>query len=214
MQINIDKVDLGLNAFTDELLSFFRENDIKPPAIDTARGLALLYMDHYPKYYWDRDSATKLFQKRNIETKDAIQPFNKWRQVLKSINEKGKYGIIKPYEFSINYYKRNKFKFSGNMDEVIENTKKEIKHYYIDDDNWTMGHKNPELPLDETNSEIQPSIQQSYRDDYIFIGLFKMMPVAHKLEQLYKKGEIKFTESQLNKYIEFFTTIKNNLSHS
>ena len=209
--ITIDMVDLELNAYTDELLCFFRENDINPPSLDTARGLALLYMDHYPDYYWNRDTATKLFQKRNIETKDAIQPFNKWRQVLKSINDKGKYGIIKPLELSINYYKRNKYKFSGTMNEVIENTKREIKHYYLDDDDWTIGHKNPEMPLDENNSEIQPKIQQSYRDDYIFIDLFKMMPVAYKLEQLYKKGEIKFTESQIDKYIDFFTTLKKNL---
>ena len=213
-KIDIDIIDKLPNKFPDELIEFFKNNDLKLPDIKTGNGIALSVMVSYPNYYWDRETCDKFVEKFNIKTKDSIQLFNKHNQrgikTNSDLHEKGKLYICYPYSLSNKGLMRKDFNFDGTDDEKnkeIDKIKSKIKADYIDAPNiqWQLGHKNPGSN-DNTNVNLvlQPPIQGKYRDNYIFIDTLTKFPVPSKLDTMIKKKEIEFNPEQIKSYKALF----------
>ena len=210
VEINCNDLKLeDLQEYPDELIQFFKENNLKLPKVTSGNGLALCAMVKNPNKYFTRHSCDKFAKLMNLPNTDSIQLFNKQEQRgIKQSDEKGKYYIKYPYQLSNKSAMRKDFKFDGSekeKNEEINKIKSHITNNYIDIQNseWQLGHKNPDL-TDNTNNNLvlQPPIQAKYRDNYIFIDTLTKMPTPKKLKNMLKKKEIEFSSNQINDYIK------------
>ena len=213
-KINISTIKHIVLDYPNDFIDFCKNNNLRPPSINSGRGKCLSAMLQNKYKYWNRDSCDKFVEKFNITTKDSIQMFNKhsqWGIKTNSGIEKGKLYIVYPYSVSNKHKMRKNFKYDGNKDEEINKIKSTIYHDYIDvsNDTWQLGHKNPgSTDNTTTNLILQPPIQSKYRDDYIFIDTLTKIPLPLKLKNMIKNKEIIFTEDQINEYIKLFQSLK------
>lgn len=198
--------DLSLYVNYDrELLNWSAENKCKLPGINSVRGqiIALLTHPHNANVLFTRAMLDAFLSKINMESKDVIQAVNKtdqWGLVHKTYLKKY-YIIPRPFTYtSVHVNKRIKFGGEITNDrkmEMVENTKAFLMKYYInvDNDQWDMGHVNPNGSNDASNLIMQPPIQRAYRDNFKFdnYGL-RLCPSASELVKnigkYYTKEEI------------------------
>lgn len=219
-QININDIIDIPNEYLEEFKNFCEINNLKLPNITSGRGKALAVMINNPYKYWNRETCDAFCKKFKIITKDSIQLFNKHSQFGIQTNsgiEKGNLYIVYPYCLSNKHKMRKNFKYNGDENEKnieIDKIKSTIKTDYIDvpNDKWQLGHKNPSFINDTSyNLILQPPIQSKYKDDYIFIDTLTKIPLPNKLLNMIKLNEIELTIEQIDKYIEIFNILKNNL---
>lgn len=203
-KIKVDLIESIPIHFPQEFIEFCNNNNLKPPKISTGNGKALSSMLNNPNCYFERDTCNQFVKKFDIETNDSIQLFNKHEQWgIRCLKERGKYGILFPYQTTNKFKMRKDFKYDGtehSKNAEIENIKSHILENYVNVPNceWQLGHKNPDT---EDNSKenlvLQPPIQGKYRDDYIFLDTITKIPTPKKLEKMIEKGVSPYTLSQL-----------------
>jgi len=202
-----------------EFKNFCKNNDLKPPKINTGNGKALSLMLQYPNTYWNREKCDEFVNKFKIETRDSIQLFNKHSQwgikTSSDLNDRGKQYIIYPYCLTNKHKMRKDFTYNGNdeeKNEEINKIKSTIKNDYIDvaNDKWQLGHKNPgSINNSNSNLILQPPIQGKYRDDYLFFDTLTKMPLPKKLEKMIENNEIELTTEQIQSYFHLFQKLLN-----
>lgn len=212
-RINLEQFNLIDGKFKEyplTLVEFCKENNLRPPKIESGNGQALAAMANTPNEYWIREDCDAFCIKFNIQTKDSIQLFNKHDQWgLLCSKERGKNYIQIPYQVSNKCAMRKDFKWDGNEESKnneINRIKKEIESDYVNVDNkeWQLGHKNPDT-TDSSNSNLilQPPIQAKYKDNYIFIDTLTKIPTPKKFIDMDKKGECPYTELQQNMLYDY-----------
>lgn len=213
--INLKLVHEIHHKYPSEFIRFCKYNELKFPNISTKNGKALCVMLHHRNYYWDRETCDLFIKKFNIQSKDSIQLFNKHEQWgIKTSHEKGKYYIVYPYSLSNKYKMRKNFKYTGNEDEKnmeINKIKETIQHDYLEipNEEWHIGHKNPESPDNTRNNMIlQPPIQAKYRDKFIFIDTLTKIPTPKTLKQMIKNNTCPYTKQQLIELKDFFFNLE------
>ncbi len=216
--INVDLIHEIPDKYPDEFIEFCVINELNPPDISSGNGKALSIMLTYTQNYFNRETCDKFCKKFNIKTKDSIQLFNKQNQwgikTSSDLRVKAKYFIVTPYSLTNKHKMRKGFKFNGTQEEKkreVEKIQSTIKQDYLEPsfDLWQLGHKNPGSTDNSTeNLVLQPPIQAKYRDDFIFIDTLTKVPMPHTLKNMSENGEIKFTDEQIDDYIQLFTKLK------
>ncbi len=208
-------LDLELDDYPEEFKEYCKKHYLKPPRIKSLKGKAACAMLLTPNKYWDRDSATALFKKINMRTKDSIQHFNKNSQWgIGTSTTKGKYYISYPYQLSHKNKMRKNFKFDGTNEEkndAIDKIKEEILCDYVNIPNkkWQLGHKNPDSH-DNTSKNLilQPPIQGRYRDNYIFIDTLTKIPTPKKIISMYEQNKCPYNKQQLTALKDWLNSIE------
>ena len=204
------------NEYSKELVEFAKKNKIKLPNINTMRGkvIALLYTVD-PDKYCNRDVCDKICKKFDIKTQDSIQLFNKIDQIgIRCSEERGKYYIVKPCQLTNKVSMRKNFKYDGteeSRNNEINNIKAHLISRYLDVPNnkWQIGHKNPDIEDNSSNNLVlQPPIQCSYRDNYIFIDTFTKIPTPKKFKQMIKDGKCMYSKEQLKELKNIFNSLE------
>lgn len=216
-QINVNLINKIEDNYPGEFIKYCKENELKPPTLNTSMGKALSCMLHNPFKYWTRDDCDLLFKKFNIKSRDSIQAFNKhsqWGIKTNSGIHKGKLYIIYPYCLSNKHKMRKDFKYDGSesqKNEEINKIKMTIKTDYIDIPNneWQLGHKNPGTTDNSSNNLVlQPPIQAKYRDNYVFFDTLTKFPLPKKLKAMFDSKELHLTKDQIDEYCTLFNQIK------
>uniref|UniRef100_A0A6C0BRF6 Uncharacterized protein n=1 Tax=viral metagenome TaxID=1070528 RepID=A0A6C0BRF6_9ZZZZ len=215
--INIQKIVEIPSSYPNEFLQFCAVNLLKPPAIGSKNGKALVTMLHYKEYYFNRDTCNEFVKKFNIETKDSIQLFNKHEQWgIATSKKKSIYYVDYPYHVTNKPKMRKNFKYGGTnseKNEEIEKIKSIIKADYIDVPIhlWQLGHKNPNTDDNtSTNLVLQPPIQAKYRDNYIFIDTLTKFPTPKHLKNSIDNNDICLTSDQIKEYFDVFKILVEN----
>ena len=220
-QINVNLIEEIKYNYPEKFIMFCKENELKPPTINTSMGKALSCMLYNPFKYWTRDDCDLLFKKFNIKSRDSIQAFNKhsqWGIKTNSGIHKGKLYIIYPYCLSNKHKMRKDFKYDGSesqKNEEINKIKMTIKTDYIDIPNneWQLGHKNPGTTDNSSNNLVlQPPIQAKYRDNYVFFDTLTKFPLPKKLKAMFDSKELHLTKDQIDEYCILFNQIKLSLT--
>ena len=220
-QINVNLINKIEDNYPGDFIKYCKDNELKPPTINTSMGKALSCMLYNPFKYWTRDDCDLLFKKFNIKSKDSIQAFNKhsqWGIKTNSGIHKGKLYIIYPYSLSNKHKMRKNFKFDGSESQKIDEINKikmTIKTDYIDIPNneWQLGHKNPgTIDNSSNNLVLQPPIQAKYRDNYVFFDTLTKFPLPKKLKAMFDSKELHLTKDQIDEYCTLFNQIKLSLA--
>lgn len=185
---SIDNYTTKFTAYPAELTSFAEENNIQLPPLTTMRGQALALMaqpEIRGKPYLRRQEADTFFTNIGMETKDAIQQFNKATGV-KRIAKKGVYSLTYPFECDkVDIDKRKGVSIDGDRNSFINGVKDWWKKNLLDipNDDWQIGHLDPTIDdASEKNLAYQPPIQGKYRNRFKWDSLFhKMWPTAAEL---------------------------------
>lgn len=190
-------------SYPAELIEFAERNKIPLIPISSMRGQALALMaqpEIRGNKYVDRDLAVQFFEMIGMQTKDAIQQFNKPTGFAR-IKERGKYCLKFPFEADMtDILKRKDVSISGDRDEQI-NIIKEFHREMITDvpnDKWQIGHLDPTIPdSSESNLAYQPPIQGKFRDRFKFDRYFmKMWPTVKELCDRDNLGKYYIIEEQ------------------
>ena len=189
--------------FDQTTREFIEKHQLTPPAATTGNGKAFIAMCQFPNRYFDRETASQFCQRYGIPTKDSIQLFNKhsqWGPMMSQ--ERGKYYIQFPLTLSPKVQMRAGFKWDGTEEQktqAIETIKADIKTDYVDipNEQWQLGHKNPEGDNTSNNLVLQPPIQAKYRDNYIFIDTLTKIPTPETLARLIQDGRNPYTPKQM-----------------
>lgn len=216
-EIDINNVENIPTEYPEEFVEFCKENNLRPPKINSGNGKALVVMLTHRYKYFTRQNCEDFVKKFNIQTRDSIQLFNKHEQWgIKTLKITGKNGILYPYELSNKHKMRKNFKFDGSEEEKnkeIEKIKSTIQEDYINVNNklWQLGHKNPGLTDNTSNNLVlQPPIQAKYKDDYIFIDTLTKIPLPKKIKNMIKYKELSFSQEQVKEYLELFNSLVKN----
>jgi hypothetical protein len=203
-RINVNAILHIPEQYPSTFIKFITDSKLKPPSIRSRIGKALNIMLHHPLCYWTRADCDAFVRKFNISTSDSIQLFNKHEQWGISMSkEKGKNYICYPYRISnkrkmrINFGKELTHE-AKNME--INRIKSNIQADYcmVPNEEWEMGHKNPESGDNSLDNLIlQPPIQSKYRDRYIFIDTLTKIPTPSTLIHMDKAGKNPYTKQQL-----------------
>lgn len=185
---SINNYTTKFDAYPPELTSFAEENNIQLPLLTTMRGQALALMaqpEIRGKPYLRRQEADAFFTNIGMETKDAIQQFNKATGV-KRIAKKGVYSLAYPFECDkVDIDKRKGVSIDGDRNTFINGVKEWWKKNLLDipNDDWQIGHLDPTIDdASEKNLAYQPPIQGKYRNRFKWDALFhKMWPTAAEL---------------------------------
>ena len=211
--INIDTYNTKFEVYPPDLILFAEENNLKLPGLITMRGQALALMSQVEvrgQKHIGRDEAVKFFNNIGMETKDAIQQFNK-ATGLKRLKMKGNYCIQYPFESdTTDLDKRKGISISGDKNSIIDAIKGWWQKNLIDipNDEWQIGHLDPTInDASEKNLAYQPPIQGKYRDRFKFDTFFlKMWPTADelipKIDEFYTDKEQKIIYEALKQKFE------------
>jgi hypothetical protein len=186
--INIDLYKKKFEEYPSDLVAFAREHNIKLVPLTSMRGQALALMAQQEvrgKKYLGRDEAVKFFKNIGMETRDAIQQFNK-ATGLKRIKKKGIYCLRYPFESdTTDIDKRKGVSIGGDKNFIVNTIKDWWKKNLVDvpNEEWQIGHLDPTIDdASEKNLAYQPPIQGKYRDRFKFDPIFhKMWPTAFEL---------------------------------
>lgn len=200
--------------YPHQFLEFCMANNLRPPGINSGRGKALLAMILNPGKYWKPEQTIQFCEDNGIKTRDSIQLFNKNSQWgLAQSPVRGIYYIPFPYETTIKPLMRQNFGIDITEDERnerINNHRDHIRANYVDipNDEWQMGHRNPESPDNsESNLILQPPIQAKYRDRFIFIDVLTRIPTPAEFIRLYEGGRSPYNNNQLRSMRDFLNSI-------
>ena len=182
---------------------FIQKNNLTAPAPTSGNGKAFIAMSLVPEKYFNRETTNQFCERFGIKTNDSIQLFNKhsqWGPLM--CPTRGKYYIQFPLTLSPKGQMRAGFKFDGTEEQkiqAIENIKADIKADYVDipNEQWQLGHKNPEGDNSQDNLVLQPPIQAKYRDHYIFIDTLTKIPTPETLARLIQQGKNPYTPEQI-----------------
>jgi hypothetical protein len=207
--VDISGYTKKLEAYPADLVTFFTENGLKLPGIESLRGQALALLahpDNRGKRHVSRAEATEFFKKIGLETADSIQPFNKGFG-LKECGVKGKTCLAFPFEKdTVNIEKRKGCAISGDRDEAIGIIKEYWKKNLLDQPNekWQLGHLDPTVPdASEANLAWQPPIQGKFRDRFKWDKWFqKMWPTG---AELCSKPDAYYTKDEQRAIVAAFT---------
>ncbi len=186
--IDIDLYTTKFEEYPSDLVAFAEENEIPLLPLKSMRGQALALMaqpEVRGEKHIGRDEAVKFFQNIDMETRDAIQQFNK-ATGLKRVKMRGYYCLQFPFEAdTTDLDKRKGAAISGDRDTQINAIKAWFKANLVDIPNaeWQVGHLDPTIgDASEKNLAYQPPIQGKYRDRFKFDAAFlKMWPTANEL---------------------------------
>ena len=199
--LSIDAYTTKFDAYPADLVAFAAENGVKLPAVSSLRGQALALLsqpDVRGTKHIGPAEAVAFFKAIGMETRDAIQPFNKATGIKRMDLKKGLYCIAYPYMCDkTDIDKRKGAAISGDRDAAIDSIKDWWRTNLVDvpNDKWQVGHLDPTIPdASEKNLAFQPPIQGKYRDRFKWDPLFfKMWPtgaeLAPKLDTYYTEAE-------------------------
>jgi hypothetical protein len=185
--IDINNYTSRYTCYPSDLLVFVKEKNLPLLSLESMRGQALALMSQPEvrgQKHIGRDEAVKFFENIGMQTKDAIQQFNK-ATGLKRLKIRSLYCLQYPFELdTTDLDKRKGVSISGDRNTII-NT---IKHWWrekltdVPNDEWHIGHLDPTInDATEKNLAYQPPIQGTYRDSFKFDSFFnKMWPTAEK----------------------------------
>jgi hypothetical protein len=212
-QINIDLYTKKFEAYHPDLVAFAEEKKVTLLPITSMRGQALALMSQ-PEVRGQKhispDDAVKFFKNIGMETRDAIQQFNKATGV-KRLKMRGFYCLQYPFEAdTVDLDKRKGATISGDKNSTINALKAWWRKVLLDvpNDEWQIGHLDPTIDdASEKNLAYQPPIQGKYRDRFKFDKSFlKMWPTATELipkfNDYYTEKEQKMMYEALKKKFE------------
>jgi hypothetical protein len=198
------------DKYPADLVEFAAMHNIKLLPLSSMRGQALALMAQpgvRSELYIDRDGAVEFFENIGMETKDAIQQFNK-AFGLKRIKMRGAYCLKFPFETdAVDIKKRVGVTVGGEKGAEI----KAIKDWWMKNlidvpaDEWQKGHLDPTIPDGSAaNMAWQPPIQARYRNRFKWDAMFhKMWPTAEELkanmDKYYTDDEQRIMLELLNK---------------
>jgi hypothetical protein len=203
VQPSIINIGLYADAFKEyhpDLISFAETNNISLIPLKSMRGQALALMSHPEvrgQKYIGRDEADGFFRNIQMDTKDAIQQFNK-ATGLKRMNIRGYYCLRYPFEAdTTDIDKRKGVSIGADKTTSVNSIKEWFRKYIVDvpTDEWQVGHLDPTInDASETNLAYQPPIQGKFRDRFKFDRSFiKMWPTAAelipKIDRFYTENE-------------------------
>jgi hypothetical protein len=204
--INIDLYTSKFEVYPSDLLEFVKENNLSLVPITSMRGQALALLSQPEvrgQKHLGRDEADKFFKNIGMETKDAIQQFNK-ATGLKRLKMRGLYCLQFPFESdTTDLDKRKGVSINGDRNKYINIIKDWWKKNLIDipNEEWQIGHLDPTIDdASEKNLAYQPPIQAKYRNRFKFDTFFlKMWPTA---SELIKKFDEFYTEKEQKEMYE------------
>lgn len=120
----------------------------------------------------NREMLERIGRKLGFHGGDSIQWVNKLEQNGLKLSKAGSgkniyYGIVS-LQYTDKYLKT---KINTTTSKGKEESEKKMRKFFHDlgNDDYEIGHKDPRLPLSDSNMVMQPSeINRSYRDNYIF----------------------------------------------
>jgi hypothetical protein len=157
-----------------------------------------------------RDEAVNYFKNIGMETKDAIQQFNK-ATGLKRMKMRGNYCLQYPFDCdTTDIDKRKGASISGDKNSIVNIIKNWWKKNLVDvpNEEWQIGHLDPTISdASEQNLAYQPPIQGKFRDRFKFDASFlKMWPTASelvpKIDEYYTDKEQKIIFEALKQKFE------------
>jgi hypothetical protein len=174
--------------YPTDLLEFAKSANVALMSLESMRGQALALMaqpEVRGQLFVGREEATKFFKAIGMETKDAIQHFNKATGLVR-IKKKGLYCLKYPFECDLtDIVKRAGASISGDRNAAINRVKELHRMRTIDvpNEEWQIGHLDPTIgDASEANLAYQPPIQGRYRDRFKFDADFvRMWPTAAEL---------------------------------
>lgn len=212
-RINLDLFKKKFTEYPADLVSFAKENGIKLLPLSSMKGQALALMaqpDVRGKQYLDRDQTVKFFENIGLETKDAIQQFNK-ATGIKRMKMRGQYCLQYPFEAdTVDLLKREGVSISGDRNTTINTIKAWWKKNLIDvpNEEWQVGHLDPTIDdASEKNLAYQPPLQGKYRNRFKWDAYFhRMWPTATelvpKINEYYTEAEQRVLYEALKKKFE------------
>ena len=211
--INIDTYNIKFEVYPSDFMRFAEENNLRLPGLKYKNGQALALMSQAEvrgQKHIGRDEAVKFFNNIGMETKDAIQHFNK-ATGLKRLKMTGYYCLQYPFESdTTDLDKRKGISISGDKNSIIDTIKGWWMKNLIDIpyDEWQIGHLDPTInDSSEKNLAYQPPIQGKFRDRFKFDPfLIKMWPTAGelipKIDEFYTDKEQKIIYEALKQKFE------------
>ena len=199
--IKIANYTRRFEAYPQDLLDFAATHGVDLLPIKTMKGQALALMaqpEVRGQQHVGRDEAVQFFKAIGMETRDAIQQFNK-AVGLKRMKMRGYYCLQYPYELDMtDIDKRKGVAISGDKDSFVNSVKAWYQTHILDvpSRDWQIGHLDPTVDdSSEKNLAWQPPIQGKYRDRFKFDASFlKMWPTAEK--ELIPKFDEYYTEKE------------------
>ena len=202
VRIEIQKYLTPFLVFPVDLVQFTEEFQIPLPQINTLRGQALALLSQPEvrgQQYVSRIDAIQFFQGIQMNSQDAIQPFNKSFGIKRLKLTRGLYCLEFPFvNDRVHLDKRTNLQ----IDPLQRNDRiNEIKQWWrnqlldVPNEEWHVGHLDPTISdTSEANLVYQPPIQARYRDRFKWDAkFFKMWPTAKELsgnmDKYYTKEE-------------------------
>jgi hypothetical protein len=199
--INISNYTCRFEAYPQDLLDFAAKHNFTLLPIESMKGQALALMaqpEVRGQQHIRPPDAVQFFVNIGMETRDAIQQFNK-ATGLKRMKMRGLYCLQYPYELDMtDIDKRKGVAISGDKDAAVNSIKAWFTTHVVDvpASEWQIGHLDPTTDdSSEKNLAWQPPIQGKYRDRFKFDASFlKMWPTAEK--ELIPKFDEYYTEKE------------------
>jgi hypothetical protein len=191
-------------SYNQELVLFFKSNELHLPNISTAKGQALALMSHPSirgRVHIRRKDAVQFFENIGMSTSDAIQHFNK-ATGLKRIKMRGVYCLEYPFVCDlVDIEKRKGMTIDGDRNSMINS----IKNWWlsklvnIPNNEWHIGHLDP--TIEDSKLAYQPPIQSKYRDRFKWDEYFvKMWPTTKELLPRFNRY---YTEAEQREMYDF-----------
>lgn len=186
--INMATYTRRFTEFPSELLAFAAQHALQLPPLTTMRGQALALMaqpEVAGRQFITPADTTAFFQAIGMETRDAIQQFNK-ATGIKRVPKRGVYCLQYPFECdTTDLDKRKGVAISGDRDTSINAIKDWHRKNITDvpNEEWQIGHLDPTVDdASERNLAYQPPLQGKYRNRFKWDAYFhKMWPTAAEL---------------------------------
>jgi hypothetical protein len=187
-RITIETYKEKFATYPQDLLDFAAQHELALPPLTTMRGQALALLAQ-PEVrgtcHVEPADAVDFFRGIGMETRDAIQQFNKATGV-KRVKKRGIYCLQYPFEAdTVDLEKRQGATINGDRDTIINSIKNWWRQNLVDVPNaeWQVGHLDPTInDASEANLAYQPPIQGKFRNRFKWDGLFlKMWPTAEEL---------------------------------
>lgn len=187
--IDIDSYKSRFGEYPEELKAFAAEKKITLLPLSSMRGQALALMAQPAvrgQQHIGRDEAVKFFQNIGMETRDAIQQFNKATGLKRMKTKRGFYCLEYPFVADMtDIDKRKGATIGGDRDSLVNRIKDWWRKNLIDipNEEWQVGHLDPTIDdASEKNLAYQPPIQGKYRNRFKWDANFmKMWPTASEL---------------------------------
>ena len=209
-EITIEDYTAQFDDFPADLMAFCLAEEIMLPSISSLKGQAIALLaqpENRGTRFLSRPGAKAFFESIELETHDAIQPFNK-AMGLKKVAARGKYCLVYPFEADkVDIIKRKGCAISGDRDSIIDAIKERHRKRCTDvpNEQWQLGHLDPTIPdASEANLAWQPPIQARYRDRFKWDKAFELMwptgkELTKNIDKYYSEDEQRALLAHLKK---------------